>query len=140
MKALRGAVVLGIAILMVPTGPALAQVGSMSDAAKEEMMKRAAEKAGIPTPGAPAGTPAAAPDAAAAPTDEPAEDADAAVAPGDEAEGDADAAAGSDADADAADAPSDEAEPAADAPAAAPTGDEADDPVEGARKMIPKLP
>jgi hypothetical protein len=79
MKALSSAIVLGIGFLMVSGSPARAQYGEMGeavkkgagDAVKQEMMKGAAEKAGLPTPGAPAAAPAADTGAASAPVGEP---------------------------------------------------------------------
>ena len=78
MKAFSSAIVLGIGLLMVSASPARAQLGDMgeavkkgaADAAKEEIMKGAAEKAGLPTPGAPAAAPAADTGAASAPAGE----------------------------------------------------------------------
>jgi hypothetical protein len=79
MKALSSAIVLGIGFLMVSGSPALAQYGDMGDAVKkgagdavkQEVMKGAAEKAGLPAPGAPAAAPAADTGAASAPVGEP---------------------------------------------------------------------
>ncbi|MGD0948374.1 MAG: hypothetical protein ABSA52_13175 [Candidatus Binatia bacterium] len=79
MKALSSAIALGIGFLMVSGSPARAQLGDMGDAVKkgagdavkQEMMKGAAEKAGLPTPGAPAAAPAADTGAASAPVGEP---------------------------------------------------------------------
>ena len=76
MKTLSSAIVLGIGLLMVSGSPARAQLGGLGDAAqkgagdavKQELMKGAADKAGLPAPGAPAITPAA---AAGAAVDEP---------------------------------------------------------------------
>ena len=75
MKALSSAIVLGIGFLMVSGSPARAQLGELgeaakkgaSDAAKQELMKQA----GVPTPGAPAATPAADTGAATTPVGEP---------------------------------------------------------------------
>lgn len=79
MKALSRVIVLGIGVLMYSGSPARAQLGDMGeavkkgagDAAKQEIMKGAAEKAGLPTPGAPAATPAAGTGAASAPAGAP---------------------------------------------------------------------
>jgi hypothetical protein len=79
MKALSSVIVLGIGFLMVSGSPARAQLGDMgdavkkgaSDAVKQELMKGAAEKAGLPAPGAPAAVPAADTGAASAPAAEP---------------------------------------------------------------------
>jgi hypothetical protein len=79
MKAFTSAIVLGIGFLMVSGSPARAQLGEMgeavkkgaADAAKQEMMKGAAEKAGLPTPEAAAATPGAETGAASAPAGEP---------------------------------------------------------------------
>ena len=79
MKAFSSAIVLGIGFLMVSGSPARAQFGDMGeavkkgagDAAKQEIMKGAAEKAGLPTPTAPAAAPAADTGAAGAPVGEP---------------------------------------------------------------------
>jgi hypothetical protein len=79
MKAFTSAIVLGIGFLMVSGSPARAQLGEMgeavkkgaADAAKQEMMKGAAEKAGLPTPEAAAATPGAETGAASAPVGEP---------------------------------------------------------------------
>ena len=79
MKAFSSAIVLGIGFLMVSGSPARAQFGDMGEAAKkgagdavkQEIMKGAAEKAGLPTPGATAAAPAADTGAASAPVGEP---------------------------------------------------------------------
>jgi hypothetical protein len=79
MKAFSSAIVLGIGFLMVSGNPARAQLGDMGeavkkgagDAVKQEVIKGAAEKAGLPTPGAPAAAPAADTGAASAPVGEP---------------------------------------------------------------------
>jgi len=79
MKAFSSAIGLGIGLLMVSGSPARAQFGEMGeavkkgagDAVKQEIMKGAAEKAGLPTPGAPAAAPAADTGAASAPVGEP---------------------------------------------------------------------
>jgi pyruvate dehydrogenase E2 component (dihydrolipoamide acetyltransferase) len=79
MKALSSVIVLGIGFLMVSGSPARAQLGDMGDAVKkgagdavkQELMKGAAEKAGLPAPGAPAAAPAADTGAASAPAGEP---------------------------------------------------------------------
>jgi hypothetical protein len=79
MKALSSVIVLGIGFLMVSGSPARAQLGGMGDAVKkgagdavkQEVMKGAAEKAGLPAPGAPAAAPAADTGAASAPVGEP---------------------------------------------------------------------
>jgi hypothetical protein len=79
MKALSSVIVLGIGFLMVSGSPARAQLGDMGDAVKkgagdavkQELMKGAAEKAGLPAPGAPAAAPAADTGAASAPVGEP---------------------------------------------------------------------
>ena len=79
MKALSSVIVLGIGFLMVSGSPARAQLGDMGDAVKkgagdavkQEVMKGAAEKAGLPAPGAPAAAPAADTGAASAPVGEP---------------------------------------------------------------------
>ena|SRR5436309_874571 len=62
MKPLCSAFVFGIGFWMLSGSPARAQVGGMGetlqkeagDAVKQEVMKGAAEKAGLPAPGAPA--------------------------------------------------------------------------------------
>jgi hypothetical protein len=79
MKALSSVIVLGIGLLMVSGSPARAQMGGMgdamkkgaADAAKQEMMKNVAEKAGLPTPGAASVTPAADTGVASTPVDQP---------------------------------------------------------------------
>jgi hypothetical protein len=79
MKAFSGAIVFAIGFLMVSGNPARAQLGDMGeavkkgagDAVKQEIMKGAAEKAGLPTPGAAAAAPAADTGAASAPVGEP---------------------------------------------------------------------
>jgi len=96
MKAVSSAIVLGIGFLMLSGRPARAQFGGMGDgvkasagdAAKQEVMKGVAEKAGLPTPGAggaatsaPAGQPPIAPAAADAPAAVPGSDTGAANAP-----------------------------------------------------------
>jgi pyruvate dehydrogenase E2 component (dihydrolipoamide acetyltransferase) len=113
MKALSSVIVLGIGFLMVSGSPARAQLGDMGDAVKkgagdavkQELMKGAAEKAGLPAPGAPAAAPAADTGAASAPAGEPQ------VAP---------AAADAPAAANAPEGEPEVAPEAADAPAAAP--------------------
>ena len=92
MKALSSAIVLGIGFLMVSGSPARAQFGDMGEAAKkgagdavkQEIMKGAAEKAGLPTPAAPAAAPAADTGAAGAPAAAPGSDTGAPSAPADE--------------------------------------------------------
>ena len=93
MKTLSSAIVFGIGFVMLPGTPARAQVGDMKalqkgagDAAKQEVMKGAAEKAGLPatgTPGAPDadGAAATAPAAADAPAAAPGTDSGATNAP-----------------------------------------------------------
>jgi hypothetical protein len=89
MKALSSVIVLGIGFLMVSGSPARAQFGDMGDAVKkgagdavkQEVMKGAAEKAGLPTPTAPAAAPAADTGAASAPVGEPQVAPEAAEAP-----------------------------------------------------------
>ena len=79
MKALSSAIVLGIGFLLCLGSPARAQWEGMgeavkkgaADSAKQELLKGAAEKAGLPTQGAPAATPAADTGAASAPVGEP---------------------------------------------------------------------
>jgi hypothetical protein len=113
MKALSSVIVLGIGFLMVSGSPARAQLGDMGDAVKkgagdavkQELMKGAAEKAGLPAPEAPAAAPAADTGAASAPAGEPQ------VAP---------AAADAPAAANAPEGEPEVAPEAADAPAAAP--------------------
>ena len=99
MKTLSSAIVLGLGFLMLAGSPARAQFGDMGDAvkkgagdaAKQEIMKGAAEKAGLPTPGAPAAAPGTgaasapevAPGAVEAPAAAPGADAGAASAPAD---------------------------------------------------------
>jgi len=141
MKTLCSSFVLGIGFWMLSGSPVRAQVGGMGesvkgtgDAAKQEVMKGAAEKAGLPAPGAPAVAPGADGGAASAPAGQPP-----VVAP---AAADAPAAApGSDTG--AANAPVGEPKVApevADAPTPAP-GAAATAQDTGAReKMMPKLP
>ena len=101
MKGLSSAIVLGVGFLIVSGSPARAQLGDMGeavkkgagDAVKEQVMKEAAEKAGLAAPTAPAATPAADAPAAAPGSDAGAANAPAADAPA--AAGDApDAGAG----------------------------------------------
>ena len=138
MKTLGSAIVLGIGFWMLSGSPVRAQVGGMGealkgagDAAKQEVMKGAAKKAGLSAPGAPAVAPGAGGGAAGAPAGEPS--VAAADAPA--------AAPGSDTG--AANAPVGEPKVApevADAPTPAP-GAAATAQDTGAReKMIPKLP
>ncbi len=71
MKAVSGAIVLGIGFVLCSGSPARAQLGDLgnavkqgaTDAAKQELMKQA----GVPTAGAPAATPGADSGAANAP-------------------------------------------------------------------------
>lgn len=144
MKALSSAIVLGLGFLMVSGSPARAQLGDMGDAvkkgagdaAKQEIMKGAAEKAGLPAPAAPAaasgaasapaGEPQVAPAAADAPAAVPGSDTGAANAP----VGEPQVAPA------AADAP---APAAADAPAPGAAGS-AQDAGGDVGKMLPKLP
>jgi hypothetical protein len=75
MKALSSVIGLGIGLLMVSGSPADAQLGGMgdamkkgaADAAKQEMMKGAAEKAGLAVPGTATAAPAAETPAAGTP-------------------------------------------------------------------------
>jgi hypothetical protein len=136
MKTVSSAIVLGIGFWMLSGSPARA--GGMGedlkngagDAAKQEVMKGAAEKAGLPAPG----TPGAAGAAAAAPAGEPP-----VVAP---AAADAPAAApGSETG--AANAPAGEPKVApgvADAPTPTPGAGESTQDAGGVGKMMPKLP
>jgi translation initiation factor IF-2 len=78
MKPLRSVFVLGIGFWMLSGTPVRAQVGGMGealngagDAAKQEVMRGAAKKAGQSAPGAPAAAPAADGSAASAPAGEP---------------------------------------------------------------------
>lgn len=79
MNALVATIVLGLGIVTVSGTAVHAQFGGMgdatkqgaTDAVKERVMKDAAEKAGMPTPGAATPTTTAPPDAEAAPVDEP---------------------------------------------------------------------
>lgn len=79
MRTLSGVVILGIGFLLCSGSPARAQLGDMGEAVKkgageavkQEVMKGAAEKAGLPAPGAPAATPGAATGAESAPAGEP---------------------------------------------------------------------
>ena len=79
MKTLCSSFVLGIGFWMLSGSPARAQLGGIGDtlkkeagdAAKQEVMKGAAEKAGLPAPGAPAVAPGADGGAAGAPAGEP---------------------------------------------------------------------
>ena len=79
MKVFSSMVVLGIGFLMMSGSPARAQFGEMGeavkkgagDAVKQEVMKGAAEKAGLPAAEAPAAAPAADTGAASAPAGEP---------------------------------------------------------------------
>jgi len=79
MKRLSSVIILGVGVLLCSGSPARAQLGGMGDAvkkgageaAKQELMKGAAEKAGLPAPGAPAAAPAADTGAANAPAGEP---------------------------------------------------------------------
>ena len=103
MKTLSSAIVLGIGFWMLSGSPARAQVGATGeglkkwagDAAKQEVMKGAAEKAGLPAPGAPGAAgaaatapagepPVVAPAAADAPAAAPGSETGAANAPGGE--------------------------------------------------------
>jgi hypothetical protein len=90
MKALSSVIVLGIGVLMYSGSPARAQLGDMGDAVKkgagdavkQEIMKGAAEKAGLPAPAAPAAAPAEDTGAAIAPAGAPAAADVPAAAPG----------------------------------------------------------
>jgi len=102
MKTVSSAIVIGIGFWMLSGSPARAQVGGMGedlkngagDAAKQEVMKGAAEKAGLPAPGAPgAASAAAAAPAGESPVVAPAAADAPAAAPGSET-GAADAPAG----------------------------------------------
>ncbi|HVO27885.1 MAG TPA: hypothetical protein VMW56_30110 [Candidatus Margulisiibacteriota bacterium] len=90
MKAVSSAIVLGIGFLMVSGSPARAQFGDLGEAAKkgasEGVKQEIMKQAGLPTPGTPAVTPAAAADtgAASAPAAAPGADTGAAPAPADE--------------------------------------------------------
>ena len=139
MKTLRSAIVFGVAFWMLSGSSARAQVGDMGealkkgagDAVKQEVMKGAAEKAGLPAPGASGADGAAATAPAGGPP---------VVAP---AAADAPAAApGSDTGA-AANAPVGEPKVApgvADAPASAPGAGGTTQDAAGVGKMMPKLP
>ena len=138
MKTLRSAIVLSVALWMLSGNSARAQVGDMGDALKkgagdavrQEVMKGAAEKAGLPAPGAPGadgaaatapagGPPVVAPAAADAPVAAPGSDTGAANAP----VGEPKVAPG-----------------VADAPASAPGAGGTTQDAAGAGKIIPKLP
>ena len=138
MKTVSSAIVLGIGFWMVSGSPARAQVGGMGedlkngagDAAKQEVMKGAAEKAGLPAPGAPgAASAAAAAPAGESPVVAPAAADAPAAAPGSETG--------------AANAPAGEPKVApglADAPTAAPGAGGTTQDAGGVGKMMPKLP
>ena len=142
MKPLCSAFVFGIGFWMLSGSPARAQVGGMGetlqkeagDAVKQEVMKGAAEKAGLPAPGAPAVAPGAEGGAASVPAGAPP-----VVAP---AAADAPAASpGSDTG--AANAPVGEPKVApgvADAPTPAPGAGGATQDASGVGRMMPKLP
>ena len=129
MKTLRSAIVLGVAFWILSGSQARAQVGGMGealktgagDAAKQEVMKGAAEKAGLPAPGAPGadGAATSAPAAADAPAAAPGSDTGAANAP----VGEPKVAPG-----------------VADAPTPAPGADGTTQDAGGVGKMMPKLP
>jgi hypothetical protein len=157
MKAFSSAIVFGIGFLMVSGNPARAQLGDMGeavkkgagDAVKQEIMKGAAEKAGLPTPTAPAAAPAADTGAAGAPAAAPAAGTGAASTPVGEPEvtpgGTDTPAAAPEADTGAAPAP--EGEPkvapgAAQAPAGMPGAAETMQDAAGKamKKKMPKLP
>jgi hypothetical protein len=138
MRTLSSAIVLGIGVWMLAGSPARAQLGGMGedvkkgagDAAREQVMKGAAEKAGLPTPAAPGAGGAA----ATAPAGEPP------VVP--PAAADAPAAA-PDSETGAASAPAAEpkVEPGvADAPTSAPGAGESGHDAGGVGKTMPKLP
>ena len=79
MKTLSSVIILGIGFLLCFGSPARAQWEGMgeavkkgaTDAAKQELLKGAAEKAGLPTPQAAAATPGADTGAATTPAGEP---------------------------------------------------------------------
>jgi len=89
MKALSSVIVLGIGFWIISGSPARAQLGEMgeavgkgaTDAAKQEMMKKAAERAGLPAAAASAAAPGADTGAAPAAAGEPKVAPEAAEAP-----------------------------------------------------------
>ena len=102
MKILSSVISLGVGLLLCSGSPARAQLGDMgeavkkgaADAAKQELMKGAAEKTGLPAPEtpaadtgaakAPAGEPGTAPAAAEEPAAAPGADTGAPDAPSDD--------------------------------------------------------